>query len=51
MNDVSIEDRLGISDLFTRSTCALDAGEVDTIVNCFTEDGSQLRPADALDRI
>jgi uncharacterized protein (TIGR02246 family) len=41
----SIEDRLGISDLFTRYTCALDAGEVDTIVDCFTEDGALVSPA------
>lgn len=41
----SIEDRLGISDLFTRYTCALDDGEVDTIVDCFTEDGRLVSPA------
>ena len=41
----SIEDRLGISDLFTRYTCALDAGDVDTIVDCFTEDGALVSPA------
>jgi uncharacterized protein (TIGR02246 family) len=41
----SIEDRFGISDLFTRYTCALDAGDVDTIVDCFTEDGALLSPA------
>jgi uncharacterized protein (TIGR02246 family) len=41
----SIEDRLGISDLFTRYTCALDAGNVDTVVDCFTEDGALVSPA------
>jgi uncharacterized protein (TIGR02246 family) len=41
----SIEDRLGISDLFTRYTCALDAGDVDTLVDCFTEDGALVSPA------
>jgi uncharacterized protein (TIGR02246 family) len=41
----SLEDRLGISDLFTRYTCALDAGQVDTIVDCFTEDGALVSPA------
>src|SRR5579871_316009 len=41
----SIEDRFGISDLFTRYTCALDAGDVDTIVDCFTEDGALVSPA------
>jgi uncharacterized protein (TIGR02246 family) len=39
-----LEDRLGISDLFTRYTCALDNGDVDTIVGCFTEDGALLSP-------
>ena len=29
-----------INDLFVRYTTALDAGEVDTIVGCFTEDGA-----------
>ena len=36
----SIEDRLAINDLFVRYTTALDAGDVETIVGCFTEDGS-----------
>jgi uncharacterized protein (TIGR02246 family) len=34
----SQEDRFAISDLMTRYTCALDAGEVETVVGCFTED-------------
>lgn len=40
----SIEDRLGIGDLFVRYTTALDAGEVETIVGCFTEDGALESP-------
>jgi uncharacterized protein (TIGR02246 family) len=39
-----IEDRLAINDLFVRYTTALDAGDVDTIVGCFTEDGSLESP-------
>jgi ketosteroid isomerase-like protein len=42
---IPLEDRFGISDLFTRYTCALDAGEVDTIVDCFMDDGVLLSPA------
>jgi uncharacterized protein (TIGR02246 family) len=45
MAPVSIEDRLAISDLFVRYACALDQGDVDTVVDCFTEDGSLLSPA------
>jgi uncharacterized protein (TIGR02246 family) len=45
MRQISIEDRLAISDLFVRYTCALDAGEVDTIVDCFTPDGRLVSPA------
>lgn len=42
---LSIEDRLAISDLFIRYTCALDAGDVDTLVDCFAEDGALESPA------
>jgi uncharacterized protein (TIGR02246 family) len=42
---VSVEDRNGISDLFIRYTCALDAGDVETVVDCFMEDGSLVSPA------
>ena len=35
---LAIEDRLAIKDLFVRYTTALDAGDVDTVVGCFTED-------------
>src|SRR5450432_4789460 len=41
----SIEDRFGINHLFVRYTTALDAGDVDTIVGCFTEDGALESPA------
>jgi uncharacterized protein (TIGR02246 family) len=41
----SIEDRFGINDLFVRYTTALDAGDIDTIVGCFTEDGTLESPA------
>ncbi|MGA3001306.1 MAG: nuclear transport factor 2 family protein [Acetobacteraceae bacterium] len=40
----SIEDRFGINDLFVRYTTALDAGDVDTIVSCFTDDGALESP-------
>ncbi|HWB48185.1 MAG TPA: nuclear transport factor 2 family protein [Stellaceae bacterium] len=31
-----LEDRAAIHDLFTRYCCALDNGEVETVVGCFT---------------
>lgn len=34
----SIEDWIKINDLFTRYATALDHGDVETIVGCFTED-------------
>jgi uncharacterized protein (TIGR02246 family) len=34
----TLEDRAAIHDLFTRYCCALDNGEVETVVACFTED-------------
>ena len=40
----SIEDRLAICDLFVRYTGALDAGDVEGIVACFTQDGSLESP-------
>jgi uncharacterized protein (TIGR02246 family) len=33
-----IEDRLAINDLFVRYTTALDAGDIETVVGCFTPD-------------
>ncbi len=42
---VSIEDRFAINDLFVRYCTALDAGDVETIVGCFTRDGALESPA------
>jgi uncharacterized protein (TIGR02246 family) len=39
-----LEDRLAISDLFTRYCCALDNGEVETVVDCFTADAALKSP-------
>jgi uncharacterized protein (TIGR02246 family) len=35
----SIEDRMAIEDLFIRYTTAMDSGDVEGVVGCFTEDG------------
>src|SRR6516225_4239761 len=40
-----MDDRQMINDLFVRYTTALDAGDVATIVGCFTEDGALESPA------
>ena len=40
----SIEDRLAISDLFVRYTTALDAGDIETVVDCFTEEAALESP-------
>ena len=40
----SVEDRLEINDLFIRYVCALDDGDVDTLVDCFATDGSLASP-------
>lgn len=40
-----MSDRELIWDLFVRYTTALDAGDVETIVGCFTEDGALESPA------
>src|SRR5687768_10202022 len=45
MSAPSVQDRLMIDDLFIRYTCALDAGDVETLVACFAEDGSLDSPA------
>ena len=42
---VSLEDRFAIDDLFVRYATALDNGDVEGIVSCFTEDGSLESPA------
>ena len=38
------EDRCAIHDLFTRYCCALDDGEVETVVGCFTADAALKSP-------
>src|SRR5271168_3237253 len=38
MSESNLEDRAAIHDLFTRYCCALDNGEVETVVTCFTVD-------------
>ena len=35
MSETSLEDRAAIHDLFTRYCCALDNGEIETVVGCF----------------
>jgi len=44
MADDRIEDRAAIHDLFTRYCCALDNGEVETVVDCFTADAVLVSP-------
>ena len=39
-----LEDRAAIHDLFTRYCCALDNGEVETVVACFTADAALKSP-------
>lgn len=41
----TVEDRLGVSDLFSRYLWAIDTGDVETLVSCFTEDGTLESPA------
>jgi SnoaL-like domain len=38
MSESTLEDRAAIHDLFTRYCCALDNGEIEIVVNCFTVD-------------
>ena len=38
MSETRLEDRAAIHDLFTRYCCALDNGEIETAVGCFTVD-------------
>ena len=42
---MSVEDRLLIHDLFARYAVALDDGEVETVVGCFTADAALESPA------
>jgi uncharacterized protein (TIGR02246 family) len=44
LSETSLEDRAAIHDLFTRYCCALDDGEIETVVNCFTEDAMLKSP-------
>ena len=39
MAKLAIEDRLAIEDLFVRYAAALDEGDVEGVVGCFTDDG------------
>jgi uncharacterized protein (TIGR02246 family) len=41
---MSIEDRLAIHDLFVRYATALDGGDVETVVDCFTADAALESP-------
>jgi hypothetical protein len=38
MSESNLEDRAAIHDLFTRYWCALDNGEIEAVVDCFTVD-------------
>jgi uncharacterized protein (TIGR02246 family) len=38
MSESNLQDRAAIHDLFTRYCCALDNGEVEAVVDCFTVD-------------
>ena len=38
MSESNLEDRAAIHDLFTRYCCALDNGEIEAVVDCFTAD-------------
>ena len=40
-----LADRLAINDLFVRYTTALDRGDIETLVDCFTPDASLDSPA------
>lgn len=42
---LSIEDRQAISDVFARYMWAIDSGDVEGLVSCFTEDGALESPA------
>lgn len=45
MPQPSLDDRAAIADLFARYMWALDSGDVDGLVACFTEDGALISPA------
>ena len=42
---LSVQDRLAIGDLFARYMWAIDTGDVEGLVACFTEDGGLESPA------
>ena len=44
MSKSTLEDRAAIHDLFTRYCCALDNGEIETVVGCFTVDATLKSP-------
>ena len=44
MSESNLEDRAAIHDLFTRYCCALDNGEIETVVDCFTVDATLKSP-------
>jgi hypothetical protein len=48
----NLEDRAAIHDLFTRYCCALDNGEIEVVVDCFTagEGADFVAAADVDDR-
>ena len=44
MSESNLEDRGAIHDLFTRYCCALDNGEIEAVVDCFTVDAMLKSP-------
>jgi ketosteroid isomerase-like protein len=44
MSESNLEDRAAIHDLFTRYCCALDNGEIETVVDCFMVDATLKSP-------
>lgn len=44
MRETSLEDRAAIHDLFTLYCCALDNGEIESVVGCFTVDARLKSP-------
>ena len=45
MSESNLEDRAAIHDLFTRYCCALDNGEIEAVVDCFTVDAILKSPS------
>ena len=44
MSESNLEDRAAIHDLFTRYCCALDDGEIEAVVDCFSVDATLKSP-------